>query len=52
MTRLVQHISGVRRSDGRPCKRCTGAVPPQLRQRLIDAFHDERKGTGPTESTS
>ena len=43
MTRLVQHISGFRRSGGRACKRCPGPVPAGIRQRLIDFLHGDQK---------
>ena len=40
ITRLCEHICGVKRKDGRRCKKCLGPVPIDIRQKLLDAYQD------------
>ena len=36
VTRLLEHITGLRRRDGKPCKQCVGKVALEVRNQLRD----------------
>ena len=36
VTRFLEHIAGLWRRDGKPCKQCVGQVPLEVRNQLRD----------------